>query len=330
MLKKAIGTLTFIAASAASLQVSADSLSNLPNFYGNMAVGALNVQNRDVAPWGFDVEAGITDLFIISENFKIKYDLSADFSNAINDSDDLTWSHGNLDGSDSDDVYIRNAKIIAITKYGSFVFAPRTASGQWAQMYGEVDTFYYNRFHSQTDNISIFGQSEQTKDLLAYSTPRINGLQFGTSMVATNENNDKDLDVWTNRLTYKSGNVYLAASHTIVDAKGLPTLDDYKRTAVTASYDFGSLKIAGVHEINRDHPTGDWDSYVVNFNVKASKKFTIKAAYAEKDHDKEVFDLSGFVVGIDHHFSDNVDLFVETGQYEETNDNISIGFNVSI
>lgn len=330
MIKKTSQVIAFATLTSAIAQVNASVVHKGPEFYGKLSIGALNVQGRDVAPWAFAAEAGVDGLFIVTDGLKIKYVLSAELSNAINDNDDLAWSMGNVDGDNDNEAYIRNAKIVAITDYGSFIFAPRTASAQWAQMYGNIDTFQYNRFHSQTGDIAIFGQPEQTEDLIAYATPRMGGIQFGTSMIATNDQNGNDLDVWTNRLTYAAGPLYLAASHTIVDSRGLPTADDYKRTAINGGYDFGSIKLAGVYEIDRDHPTGDWNSYGINFSVSVNDNWTVKAAYVDKDHDNNNFDLSGAVFGIDRHFGEDVKFFIETGLYDEAQDNLALGFALTL
>ncbi|PSF05893.1 hypothetical protein C7H09_12525 [Marinobacter fuscus] len=336
MTKSVIKTTLAIALSASSLNAFSSVLDNTdivhkgPGFSAKMNIGALKVNGRDIAPWAFSVTAGTGGIFIVNDGLKIKYDLTADFSNAINDNDDLTWTQGNVNGGINDDVYVRDAKITVITDYGIVLLAPRTGSGQWEQVYGEVDTFEYNRFHSQTGDIAMFGQPEQTTDLFVYATPRIEGFQFGTSVVTTNEQNGVDRDIWTNRLTYKYQDLYIAGSHTIMKAGSLPTNEDYTRSALSASYDFGIVKLAGVYEVDTDHPTGDWDSYAANAEFRINPNWTLKTAYAEKDHDIDSFDRSGFVLGVDRHFGENIKFFIETGQYDDAPDNIALGVGVKL
>jgi hypothetical protein len=331
MNKKMISSAIFVACYSPSALVFSDVVHKGINVSSEINIGALKVSDRDIAPWAFDIESNVDGLFILNDELKIKYQLGVNATRAANDNetDGSTWALGSPSDVTDENVYIRNAKIIMITDYGSLVVAPRTVSGQWMQVYGDLDTFEYNRFHSQSGNISFFNQAEQTEDLFGYSTPKFGGFQFGTSIVATNENNGVDGDVWTNRLTYRNGGFYLAASHTIMQAEALPTNRDYKRSAFAVSYDAGMFKFASVYEMDRDHPSGDFDVYGINLQFKPNEDWTLNAAYVEKDHDtNDTLDKDGAVLGVKRHFGDSVMLFAETGQYSGAPDNIATGVSL--
>lgn len=331
MNKKIISSAVFVSCCLSSTLVLAEVVHKGVNISSEINIGALKVSDRDIAPWAFNAESNLDGVFVLDDDLKIKYQLGANITRAINDNDTdgSTWTVGKPSDITDENVYIRNAKIILLSNYGTFLIAPRTVSGQWLQVYGDLDTFEYNRFHSQSGKISFFNQAEQTEDLFAYSTPKFGGFQFGTSIVATNENNGVNGDVWTNRLTYRNEGLYFAASHTIMQADSLPTNKDYKRSALSFSYDMGMLKFASVYEMDRDHPSGDFDVYGVNLQLKPNQDWTLGAAYVEKDHDtNDGLDKDGIVFGVKRHFGDSVMLFAETGQYTGAPDNVAVGVSL--
>ncbi|MDT0501509.1 MULTISPECIES: porin [unclassified Halomonas] len=303
-----------------------------PNFKGELATGALKVDDRDIDAWAFGLEAGFDGLFTFDDTpLKLSYDFVADFTNAVNDNDALTWTPGNPNGGTDDDIYIRTARLLLISDYGSLLFAPRIPSGQWNALYSEIDNYYYNRFHAQTGDIAIFGQVEQASDVIAYVSPTFGGgFRFvGTSLTLDDANN-KDSDVWAARLVYNNAEGLKAGiGHVITNAEQLPTDDDYHRSVASLSHELGRLDLAGIYEINRDHPTGDFDSYGTNVTYDLTNRWTTSLGYAEKRHDdNEALNERVVVADIKYHLGENTTLFLETGQYEEAHDNIAGGISM--
>jgi hypothetical protein len=304
-----------------------------PNFKGEIAAGALSVDDRDLDVWAFNLLAGFDGLYTFEDSpLKLSYELIADFANAVNDNDTLTWTPGNPDGGIDDDIYIRTARVLLISDYGALLFAPRTPSGQWGAMYSEIDNYYYNRFHGQTGDIAIFGQVDQARDVIAYVSPQFgDGFRVIGSSLTLDDANDEDADVYSARLVYDNDEGLKAAiGHVITKSEQLPTADDYHRTAVSLSHDFGRLDLAGVYEVNRDHPSGDFDSFGANVAYDLTERWTASLGYAEKRHkDIEVLDEQVVVADIKYHLSDNATLFLETGQYDEARDNIAGGISIN-
>ncbi|MCK2183918.1 porin [Halomonas getboli] len=304
-----------------------------PNFKGELAAGLLNVEDRDIDAWAFELEAGFDGLYTFDAPFKLSYEFIADFANAANDNDDLTWTPGNPDGGIDDDIYIRTARLLLISDYGALLFAPRAPSGQWRDLYSEIDNYHYNRFHAQTGDIAIFGQAEQGRDVIAYASPKFGGgFRFIGATLTIDDLNDNSEDVYSSRLVYDNqAGLKAGIGHVIVEAEMLPNDDDYHRSAASLSYDFGRLDLAGVYEINRDHPSGDFDSYGTNAAYDLTDRWTASLGYAEKRHkDNEALDEQVIVTDIKYHLSDHATLFLETGQYDKARDNIAGGISVKL
>lgn len=90
------------------------------------------------------------------------------------------------------------------------------------------------------------------------------------------------------------------------------------------------LKLAGVYETDRAHPTGDWDSFAANAELRFNPDWTFRTAFVDKKHDVESLDRSGMILGLDRNFGTNVKVFLETGQYDGAPDNIAFGISVTI
>jgi len=179
---------------ALTTQAQADKHHSEPNFFGNLTGGVLNVDNRDSDLWAFKAEAGVGGIYTVNEGLRIRYDLVADFANAINSLDDQTWSPG-AHAQDDSEIYIRTARVLLLSDYGGLGFQPRVPSGFWGQIYNNIDVFEYNRLHGQTGQNAIFGQNEQASDVLSYSTPKLGGFQFIGAVLTTDAQNDEDYDV---------------------------------------------------------------------------------------------------------------------------------------
>lgn len=299
-----------------------------PNFKGQMTAGFLSVEDRDADLWAFKLEAGLEGLYALDADLKLKYELVADFAGEVNDTDELTWSPGEV-SDDEQDIYLRTARVLAITDYGALMFAPRTPSGQWAQLYGNIDRFDYNRFHAQTGSLAMFGQVEQAQDVFSYISPVFGGgFRFIGATLTIDDRNGEDTDAYSGRLVYNAAGLSLGIGHVMVKEEQLPTQEDYHRSAVTGGYDFGELGLGGTYEVNRDHPSGDFESYAVTAEYAFNADWSTALGYANKQHDNDQLDRDGIVANLKRHLNEQAYLFVETGQYDEAPDNIAAGISV--
>lgn len=300
-----------------------------PHFSGTLTGGVLNVADRDMDLWAFKAEAGISGIYNVNENLRIRYDLIADFANAINSVDHQTWSPG-AHQQDEGEIYIRTARVLLLTDYGSFGFQPRDPSGFWGQIYRNIDTFEYNRFHGQTGQNAIFGQNEQGGDVLSYGSPKFYGFQFIGTTLTTNPNNDEEADIVVGRLVYDQGPLNFGVGHLQIDT---PVKDGYDlyRTSIGAGYDFGMFQLGGVYEHNDDRAkTTDrsFDAWGVNISANLNELWSASLGYTENDRPNNT-DNSAVVGIVRHHFNDDVYAFLEAGSYDRTDDNLAVGLSVS-
>lgn len=326
--QRVVAPLALILSMLATAQAVADDRHSGPIFSGQLVGGILDVDNRDKDLWAFKAEAGVGGIYHVNEGLRIRYDLIGDFANAINSVDEQTWTPGAY-RQDDGEIYIRTARVLLLTDYGSFGFQPRVPSGFWNQIYNNIDVFEYNRFHGQTGQNAIFGQAEQGSDVLSYGTPTFGGFQFIGAVLTTNAQNGQDFDVYTGRLIYSEGPLNAGIGHTQVRRPGI---NDLHRTAFGIGYDFGMVQLGGVYEHNddRENSSGaaDFDAWGVNVSANLSDDWSVSVGYAEND--KNLGLENDAVVGtLRHHFNKDVYAFVEAARYDNTDNNLAAGISVS-
>ncbi len=310
-------------------QALADDHHSGPHFSGTLTGGVLKVDDRDSDLWAFKAEAGVGGVYTINDDLRIRYDLVADFANAINSVDDETWSPG-AHAQDDDEIYIRTARALLLTPYGSLGFQPRVPSGFWGQIYRNIDTFEYNRFHGQTGQNAIFGQVEQGSDVLSYGSPKFGGFQFIGAVLTPDADNGEEMDVVTGRLVYDQGPLNFGVGHTQVNTPVEEGYDLY-RTSLGLGYDFGMIQLGGVYEHNDDHAEAterSFDAWGVNVSADFNASWSASLGYSENDKPNGA-DNSAVVGIVRHHFNDDVYAFLEAGSYDRTDDNVAVGLSVS-
>lgn len=326
--KIAFSLTLFMLPVAISVHAAAEERHAGPVVSGNVTGGVLNVQDRDVDPWAFKAEAGLGGGYTVNDGLRIRYDLVADFANAINSVDDQTWTPG-AHRQENGEIYIRTARVLLMTDYGTLGLQPRVPSGFWNQIYRNIDVFEYNRFHGQTGQNAIFGQNEQASDVLSYTTPRSHGFQFTGALITPTAQNDQHIDIVTGRLIYEQGALNVGIGHTQVRRPGINNLH---RTSFGLGYDFGMVKLGGVYEYNDDRESSgspaDFDAWGVNASTHLSDDWSISLGYAENDKKLDL-DNSVWVGAVRHHFTQDVYAFLEAGQYDRTDNNLSAGISIS-
>lgn len=313
---------TLAAASTHAMEVSE------PKLHLFASAGVLDAESSDFDPEAFEFEVGLSGL-VKTDEYKMKYQLVADVSSAINSRDT------NGRGSDgNDDIHIKEAKLIFPTEYGVFVLAPRSTSGIWREVYGGINAFEYNEPHSggvtPTGN-PIFGQADEGQDIVAYVTPKLldKRLHFVASTLSIVENNDNDVDVLALRAIWKQGPFRFGVSRVEADRSLAGAGDDYVRYATSAAYNFGSTEIAALFEKNEDTfgPAGDFDSYGLVGKHKFNTDWSLALGYFDKDSEVDSNDDSGYVTTVRRHISDRVSLWAEVGRWDKADDNIALGVN---
>jgi len=334
--KKVMLPVAVLAASlSTTVQASGDTHDG-PDFGGKLNIGVLQAGSRDYDVWAFKADLGVSGLYSTESGITFKYEFVADFAGELNGPDEYneTWTSGETSDLDNgnaseSDIDVHTARVFVITDYGLLLIAPRTISGQWAQLYGAVDKFEYNRMHGKTGPNAIFAQIEQANDVLAYVSPEFaGGARLILAGLTIADRNEEDLDAKVWRLVYdnKQG---LKAGVGVVNVSDKLVPETYNRTAATLSYDFESFSIGGSYEINDKHPTGDFESYAVVAETAVSERVTATVGYANKDHDDDTLDNSGLMAKLSYKTGDKSYLFLEGGQYDETVNNVLAGVSLS-
>lgn len=328
------GGMSIVLASAMAASVQAEETHQGPNFTARLNLGVLAAGNRDYDMWAARADVGFNGLMSLDDGIKLKYEFVADFAGELNgtDANNETWTSG--DSDKGADVYVHTARIFMITDYGMLLVAPRTISGQWGQLYANVDKFEYNRFHAQTGAIKIFGQVEQADDVVAYISPELApGLRFVGAILTINDYNEQSADAVAWRFVYKQGAFNAGLGNVWVSGKQLnPTNvpDSYNRRALTAGYDFGQFNLGATYEINDfgDNTAANYDSYAVVAETRLTDKITATVGYANKDAENDAADNSGMIAKLKLQAGKNSYYYLEGGQYEEAVDNVLAGINI--
>lgn len=292
------------------------------------SLGVLDAENTDYDPEAFEMEVGLNGLVKLDE-FKMRYILVADVADAINSRDT------NGKGSDGEaDIHIKEAKVVFPTRYGVFVLAPRSASGQFRDLYNNINIFEYNETHSgavtPTGMSGMFGQGDEGQDVVAYVTPAFHNIRATLATLSVDEANDNDIDATSFRVLYDDKKLSLGAGIVVVDKSNAGADKDYKRVAFTAGYRFADFDLGTTYESNQDTfgPAGDYDSFGVTGRYRLSGGMSIAAGYFDKDSEVDANDNDGMVFQLKKEFNDNIAAWAETGRYDNSADNVAIGVNI--
>ncbi|MCH2556086.1 MAG: porin [Alcanivorax sp.] len=325
MKKTTFKTTLISSALLASSGAWAQSDGNKPTFFGEMGMGALKVDSRDLDTWAFDLTAGFKGLYK-ANGLKVAYTFNADFTGPVNDIDPLVYTRG----GDDDTIYIRNAKVVLPTQYGAFVFGPRSSSGQYGDLYGAVTDFEYNELHARTGINRMFTQGDIINNLLAYASPTFAGWKLIVGSFTFNKYNDRDIDAMSYRALYSNGGFNFAFGQVLISDDQAATGEEEERNAATASYQWDHLSLMATVEQN-DVPDGtvnDFTTYAVGGRYRINDNWSTALTYADKNHELEDLDNTAVIAQVRRHFGSQAYLFAETGQYDESPSNYAVGVNL--
>lgn len=327
---KASSVLTSVAFLACPLYVGAESG---PVLFGLMSAGAVE-DEKDFESEAFEMELGVKGGYDF-DAAKLNYQLILDLSDAINAEEDT-------DGED--EIHVRRASLALVTGYGVFVIAPRAISGHWRNLYGGLDKFEYNEPHAATpvSGGGLFEQVDEGQNVLAYVSPNWNGFQAVVASLQVDEDNGKDHDVVGGRLLYWGKNWNVGFGHVEVDkavGHGLPfeVRDDYVRDSIGFAYNFDKVELGATYERNSDQFVGaDSDVFGLAGKVKLGSGWSLSLGYFDKNYDNDanvfgapLIDDNLTVLNIKKQVHEKVSLWAETGQYDEAQDNVAFGVNVT-
>ncbi|PJE53214.1 porin [Marinomonas sp. BSi20584] len=316
----------FMLFQVASAADNSDVVINEPNFTFFTSFGVLNVEKKDFDPEAFETEVGINGT-VKSNDFNVIYNLKVDLSNAINSRDT-----GGTDGEA--DIHVKEASMIFPTSYGTLILAPRSTSGQYRDLYSNVDYFEYNEAHSGKTTPSgntLFGQASEGSDTVAWSSPKFYGFKFVAAALSVSENNNNDIDVKSFRTIYNEGGFNFGAGLVISSKTLTGATKDYKRSAITAGYKFNKVDLGTTYEVNTDTfgSAGDYNTLGIAARYYIDDSYSVTAAYYKKDSDIDSNDNKGTVFQIKKKIGKSISLWAEAANYDITPDNVALGVNLS-
>lgn len=305
---------------------SPDTIINKPKFTLLASFGVLNVEEKDFDPEAFKTEIGVSGI-VTSDGLKIIYNVKADLSDAINSRDT-----GGTDGEA--DIHVKEANMIFPTSYGNFVLSPRSTSGQYRDLYANVNYFEYNAAHSGMSSPSgntLFGQASEGSDVVAWSSPKFYGIKFVAAMLSVKEDNENDFDVKSFRAIYNQGGFNFGVGHVIASKTLTSASEDYKRSAITAGYKFEKLDLGTTYEINTDTfgSSGDYNTLGVAARYYINNSYSVAAALYQKDSDIDNNDDEGTVFQVKKQLGKNLSFWAEAANYDIAADNVALGINLS-
>ena len=234
-------------------------------------------------------------------------------------------SNNNNQGADTDEIDVRKSRIVWKTPGGhTAVFGGRSPSGNYAVNYSHVDIFDHGGYH-------FFQQPDFTGKLVAYVSPKFNGLQVAAAVFANNPANDEDQDNTHVRVAWGSGPWKVGFG--MVESN-TSTADDSTREAISATYTDGPLAVGFTYE-DKLRPSGTTDGDTV-MGLAASYTtgvHTFKGATYSQDSDNATADgLSASTLEYSRALNDFTNVFVTIDQFDITDttddDSFAVGINM--
>ena len=296
-----------------------------PEFFGSFSTGVL-IDEGDFESEAYELELGLKGLVKL-DGYVAAYTIITDISDAINGSN-------STDTSGEADIHVREASVVFPSQYGVLVLAPRGISGQYRDLYGPVQQFDYNEAHSQTrvSAGSLLEQPDEGKNVIAYVSPEKEGLQFIAATLQVSEDNNETFDVIATRLLYAREDWHFGVGRVIVNQAVANANSDYTRDALSISYQDNFLALGAVYEMNKDTFSNS-DSNVLGLTSKfqISDSLSTSLGYFNKDYDLTTTDDESLVVvNVKKSLAENLEIWAETGQYKNGQDNYALGVNLSL
>lgn len=245
----------------------------------------------------------------ISDSTKVIAEIEVDYDDAAN-------AGGRVADSS---VEVRTAKLTVVGGFGAFVWAGRTASGQWNDLVGPMDIFEYG-------GASFFEQASRTPDAAGYVTPTFaGGLSLVGAVVATGTANGEDADAIAVRARYKSDMFNAAVG--IVDYPS-----DEQRVGLGASANVGPATLGLSYESTTDDPTfGDKDVAGLTVSSDFGNGFSGALGFNTVLEGPQE-DATAIQLLISKAMSDNVTVWGEFDTYNDeaaSDDALAVGMSLS-
>lgn len=309
-----------VAVPALSLSTATFAADGAPKVFGNLNVGVTKVDSTtDIDGQAFEAALGVKGAFNLDE-YKLIYKLEAEFTDAVN----------NANGES--ELEIKNAKVIMPSKYGTFVVAARGESVQQLDMYKVIDIFEVNEANTST----LWGQPDEASSVFAYKSPTFGNTYVSTAVLTLNSsgtpdinNNDNDVDAFVMRAIYSDKQLYLGVGNVAISSDQTGASETYHRSTFTAGYKFAKADIGLTWEHQGDHPSGsDSDVIGIATDIQLANDWSLGLGYTDRDSENDAKDDSATMVIVRKHLHKNLYAWAEAANYENSDNNYSVGINV--
>lgn len=221
-------------------------------------------------------------------------------------------------------VDMRRARVILATKSaGTFVFAARSPSGQYSDLYGNLDIF--NVGH----NMGVFAQGEFTRNVAAWKTPTTADIYAVFALLSLTDSDGgptddgDDIDVKAVRVIWNSGPWHAGVG--MVDFSANAATD---RTAINVGYGANGMAFAFTYEDLDNAANGEAWGAVGSFSSGNNTFKVGLSKYEETGYDADITELEWA-----HSFSKNVQGFINHGIAEDNDgadaSETAIGVNIN-
>lgn len=302
-----------------------------PDFYGSIRAQAAFQEGNDYTTDIYQAEAGLIG-FVPVYDFNLRYQLEAEYSESM--------PRFNAKGEkiSDNDLIIREANIIMMSKKWGGTFIGSGTTGTWADLYSKVDIFESNNMERHSDN-QLFGGKRYATSQFALITPHFGPFHFKAAIVSPDEHNDADADILGLRALYNQGNFSFVVNQSLTSKEMLGgAKEDSQRTVVATSYDWDQFYLGAVAEFDYDAPFGKRNVYGISGKYTyGNTSASLGYQFADWKNDN-INDESLVIANVNHKLNSHVSVFAETAFYGEENttpeknakgDNVNLGLIVS-
>jgi len=141
---------------------------------------------------------------------------------------------------------------------------------------------------------NVIQGENRVKNMVMYTTPKMNGLSATVAFIANEENDGEVADSYSTAISYKADNYSLTIAHDngeMIDSS-VETL-----TRLVGEYKGDAFKLGALYQV-ADEDGNDEDGFVLSGEYKLPNGLILKGQYAESDD--ETKEITQTAVGVDY------------------------------
>ena len=300
-MKQKILSLAIIAASLNATTV----LAGDPKVYGkaNLSLNLTDDEGTDTTKLNSNASRfGIKGSFDASDSIKAIYKF--EYETFIDDGDD---------GKEDSNSEFKQRNIYAGFQggFGTIIAGNHDTPTKLAQ--GKID-----RFNDLVlgDIKNVIQGENRAKNIIMYTTPKMNGLSATVAFVPGEEDNGDVTDGVSAAISYKANGYSFTVAHD--DGETIDSSVE-SLTRLVGEYKGDGFKLGALYQV-ADEGSNDEDGFVLSGEYKLSNGLILKGQYAESDD--EIFEATQTAVGLDYKLNKKSKLFVYYSDVENEDPSI--------